>query len=398
MPDWPTSPGSSPPARPLVGAGGTSRLPGGQTAEAKVGGTAMPTPTAGRRSPVSWGRWARRAAPVVVVPAVLGFAPHVYNNQLFLTNLVVYLVLAQGVNLIYGYTGYLPFGYVGFFGAGAYGAYLSVHFLHAPGITAVLAGGIAAIIVGSLLAPLLRLSGAYFALASLAASQVLYYIISSGSLTSVTNGPYGVGMASIFNETEAYTVGLVVLGVALAVLVWTGHSHFGLSLRAIRSDPVSASMAGVPVVRTRTIAWLIGAALAGLGGAVFAWTTSVFYPSTVFSLNISLFAIVFALFGGVGTLLGPVVGTVVLYSLYQYTGLSDPQYFQLSFGLLIILLVLFLPRGLTSLAGRAVGSGRLIGRRQAAASPVRPRAGTKNEREGFLGPPPVTRHGKRGVR
>jgi branched-chain amino acid transport system permease protein len=397
MPDRPTSSGVGPPARPRAGTGGNSHLPTGGTAEAKAAGAAMPTPAVGRRTPVSWGRWARRAAPAVVVLALLSLAPRVYNNQLFLTNLVVYLVLAQGVNLIYGYTGYLPFGYVGFFGAGAYGAYLAVHFLHAPGVAAVLVGGVAAIIVGSLLAPLLRLSGAYFALASLAASQALYYIISSGSLTSVTNGPYGANLASIFNETQAYIAGLVVLGMALAVLVWTGHSHFGLSLRAIRSDPVSASMAGVHVVRTRTIAWLVGAALAGLGGAVFAWTTSVFYPETVFSLNISLFAIVFALFGGVGTLLGPVVGTVVLYSLYQYIGLSDPQYFQLSFGLLIVLLILFFPRGLTSLADRAARGRRLIARPRAA-STAQPGVGSEDAHGGLSGLPPVTSHRKRGVR
>lgn len=300
---------------------------------------------------------------MIGIPVVLGIAPAVYSNQLFLSNLAIYLVLAQGVNLIYGYTGYLPFGYVGFFGAGAYGAALSVQFLHAPAIAAVLLGGLAAALVGLLLAPLLRLSGAYFALASLAASEALYYIISNGSLTSITNGPYGVNLAAIFNQSASYDAGLVLLGVALAVMVWVRQSHFGLSLRAIRSDPLSASMAGVHVVMARTVAWIIGATLAGLAGAVFAWTTSVFYPDTVFSLNISLFAIVFALFGGVGTLLGPVVGTIVLYSLYQYIGLTDPQYFQLSFGLLIVLLVLFLPGGLSSAATRWRSSslGRLAG-------------------------------------
>jgi branched-chain amino acid transport system permease protein len=361
VPDTSATPGVGPPAGPRVGPGDGSRPPASGTAAATTAGAAVPA-AAGRRSAVAWGPWARRAAPVVAIPVLLGLAPHVYNNQLFLTNLVVYLVLAQGVNLIYGYTGYLPFGYVGFFGAGAYGAYLAVQFLHVPGIVAVLSGGVAATTVGLVLAPLLRLSGAYFALASLAAAETLYYIISSGSLTSVTNGPFGVNLAAIYNQTEAYTVGLVVLGVAIAVLVWTGESSFGLSLRAIRSDPVSASMAGVNVVRTRTVAWLISAALAGLAGAVFAWTTSVFYPDTVFSLNISLFAIVFALFGGVGTLLGPVVGTVVLYSLYQYIGLTSPQYFQLSFGVLIVLLVLFLPGGLSSLAdGRRVTRADLRG-------------------------------------
>lgn len=312
------------------------------------------TPAVTRRLALpSWRKWGRRAAPVVVIPVLLAFAPHVYSNQLFLTNLVVYLVLAQGVNLIYGYTGYLPFGYVGFFGVGAYGAALSVSFLHASGAEAVLLGGVAAMLIGLLLSPLLRLSGAYFALASLAASQALYYLVSSPSLTSVTNGPYGTNLAAIFDNGQAYLVGLIVLAIALAVLVWVRESHFGLSLRAIRSDPVSAAMAGVDVVRARTAAWLISATLAGLAGAVFAWVTSVFYPETVFDLSISVFAIVFALFGGVSTLYGPVVGAVVLYSLYQYIGVSQPQYFQLVYGLLIIVLVLFLPGGLSSLVGRS---------------------------------------------
>lgn len=341
--------------------------------------------------------WAWRAAPVVVILALLALAPRVYDNQLFLTNLVVYLVLAQGVNLIYGFTGYLPFGYVGFFGTGAYSAYLAVNFLNAPGIAAVLLGGVGAAIVGLLLAPLLRLSGAYFALASLAASQALYYIISSGSLTSVTNGPYGVNLAAIFNQTDAYLVGLVVLGIALAFVVWTRESHFGLALRAIRSDPVSASMAGVHVVRIRMAAWLVGAALAGLAGAVFAWTTSVFYPDTVFSLNISLFAIVFALFGGVGSLLGPVVGTIALYLLYQYVGLSDPQYFQLVFGLLIVVLVLFLPRGLTSLVDRGAWASRQIARSRLAGSTPRPGEGGADSGRGRPVASAVTRYRERGA-
>lgn len=341
-----------PDATTASGAGGESRAPGDSAAGAATGPSTPQAQTGHSRASAPWLRWARRAGPVLVIPVLLGLAPGVYSNQLFLSNLVIYAILAQGVNLIYGYTGYLPFGYVGFFGAGAYGAEMSVHFLHAPGIAAVVLGGFAAVLVGLLLAPLLRLSGAYFALASLAASQALYYIISSGSLTAVTNGPYGVNLAAIFNENAAYDVGLVLLGVALAVLVWVRESRFGLSLRAIKSDPVSASMAGVNVVMARTIAWIIAAALAGLAGAVFAWTTSVFYPDTVFDLNISLFAIVFALFGGVGTLWGPVAGTLILYSLYQYIGLTDPQYFQLSFGVLIVLLVLFLPGGLSSLAAR----------------------------------------------
>ncbi|HEY5986027.1 MAG TPA: hypothetical protein VIV12_06515, partial [Streptosporangiaceae bacterium] len=131
-------------------------------------------------------RWAARAAHVLVIPVLLYIAPHVYNNQLMLLNLIVYLVLAQGVNVIYGFTGYLPFGYVGFFGAGAYGTALAVMYAHTGGLLSVLLGGVATAAVGLLLLPLLRLSGAYFALASLAASQALFLLIANPSLAWLT--------------------------------------------------------------------------------------------------------------------------------------------------------------------------------------------------------------------
>ena len=286
---------------------------------------------------------------MVIVPPV-GFlvAQFFYSNQLLLLTMMVYVALAQGLNVIFGFTGYLPFGYVGFFGAGAYGTALSVTFWHVPAEVGVLCGGLAGVVVGMLLSPLLRLSGAYFAIASLAAAEALYYLISNPQLSAVTNGPYGVNLASVYNSGAAYGTGVVLVAVAMLCIVWVRRSHFGLSLRAIRADPLSARMAGVHVVRARTYAWLISAALAGLAGGVYAWAVSVFYPDAVFALSISVFAIVFALFGGVGTVLGPLLGTIILYSVYNGIGISQPQYFQLIYGVLIVLIVLFLPDGLLS--------------------------------------------------
>ncbi len=263
--------------------------------------------------------------------------------------MVVYVVLAQGVNVLYGFTGYLPFGYVGFFGAGAYGAALSISYWHVPGVASLIIGSVVAVLIGLVLSPLLRLSGAYFALATLAASQVLYYIVANEPWTF---GESGTSLPEVFSQNGTYNVALVVMAVSIAVIVLIRSSHFGLSLRAIRSDPVSAAMAGINVVQTRTIAWIISAALAGLAGGVWAIMTSAFYAQTPFDLSISVFAIIFALFGGVRTVLGPVLGAIMLYSLYQYIGISNPQYFQLVYGILIVVLVLFLPGGLSSLVGR----------------------------------------------
>lgn len=289
---------------------------------------------------------------VVLAAVVFSLLPNVYGNQSVLFDLMVYIALAQGVNVLYGFTGYLPFGYVGFFGMGAYGASLGMLTLHLPPLLAIVAGGILAMLLGLILSPLLRLSGAYFAIASLAASEAVYYLVSNPALQKVTYGPYGISLVNDFDPTASYFTMVVVLALSVALVLYLRRSRLGLALQAIRDDAVSAAMAGVDVVRERTIAWMLSAGLAGVVGAVFAWQISVFYPETVFSLSTSIFAIVFTLFGGIGTLLGPIFGTVVLYGMYNVIGISDPQYFQLIYGLLIVGLVLFLPDGVASLLRR----------------------------------------------
>ena len=324
----------------------------------------------------------------IVVPLLAVFAvlPGVYQNHLLLFNFVIFLILAQGVNIIYGFTGYLPFGYVGFFGAGAYGFAIMVMHFQTPAPLAVIAGGIVgvalgllltpllrlsgayfaianlaaslavlaaglvAVALGLLLTPLLRLSGAYFAIANLAASLAVLHFVANPALEDITRGPYGVSLTGTFNPTLAYAAALLVLALTLGMVVFLKNSRFGLALQAVREDAVSAAMAGVDVVRMRVIAWLASALVAGLAGGVYAWYVSVFYPDNVFSGEFSIFAIVFALFGGVATISGPIVGVIILYGIYNLIGFTTPQYFQLIYGLLIMGLVLFLPAGLVSLA------------------------------------------------
>ena len=289
------------------------------------------------------------AVPLLVVLAVL---PSVYNNHLLLFNFVIFFILAQGVNIIYGFTGYLPFGYVGFFGAGAYGFALMVMHLNSPAPVAVLAGGLVAVVLGLILTPLLRLAGAYFSIANLAAALAVLHLIANLALESITKGPYGVALNGTFNPTWAYAGAVLILALTLGIVVYLKNSSFGLALQAVREDSFSASMSGVNVVKMRTIAWLASALVAGLAGGVFAWYVSVFYPDNVFSADFSIFAIVFALFGGVATICGPLIGVIILYGIYNLIGFTTPQYFQLIYGLLIMALVLFLPAGLVSLATR----------------------------------------------
>ena len=290
----------------------------------------------------------------ILVPLVAVFAvlPGVYQNHLLLFNFVIFLILAQGVNIIYGFTGYLPFGYVGFFGAGAYGFAVMVMHFQSPALLAVLVGGLVGVALGLLLTPLLRLSGAYFAIANLAASLAVLHLVANPALEGITKGPYGVSLTGVFNPTFAYFTALAVLAFTLGGVVYLRNSGFGLALQAVREDSVSAAMAGVNVVKMRVIAWLVSALIAGLAGGIYAWYVSVFYPDNVFSGEFSIFAIVFALFGGVATIVGPIVGVLILYGVYNVIGFTTPQYFQLIYGLLIMGLVLFLPAGLVSLATR----------------------------------------------
>ena len=287
-----------------------------------------------------------------VLAGVFLLTPYFYSNESLLFTMMTFIALAQGLNLLYGFTGYLPFGYVGFFGAGAYGTSLLVLHAHFPAVPAVIGGGAAAVVAALILSPLLRLSGAYFAIANLAASQILYLIVANPALSTVTGGPYGLNLQGVFDPQESYLAMLAIMLLACAVAIYFRNSRFGLALRAMTQDYVSAQMAGINIVRARLIVWLISAAVAGLAGGSYAWNISVYYPEAVFGLQISVFAIVFALFGGVGTVIGPILGAVILYALYSAIGISVPQYFELIYGFLIVLLVLFLPDGVLSLLKR----------------------------------------------
>ncbi|MCF3946968.1 branched-chain amino acid ABC transporter permease [Acidiphilium iwatense] len=289
---------------------------------------------------------------VVLLAVVFLILPHVYGNQSLLFQMMTFVVLTQGLNLLYGFTGYLPFGYVGFFGAGAYATSLLVLHTDLPVIACVIGGGIGSIVIAIILGPLLRLSGAYFSIANLAASQIMFFVVSNGNLSKITGGPYGLKIDRVYAPEASYLTMLAILLLATGLAAYFRASRFGLGLRAMTQDPVSAAMAGIDVVRQRVLVWLASAGIAGLAGGTYAWNLSVFYPDAVFTLQISVFAIVFALFGGVGTVIGPIIGAASLYLLYNGIGISFPQGFELLYGALIVLLVLFLPNGVSSLLTR----------------------------------------------
>lgn len=285
---------------------------------------------------------------IIALVAIYIAGPIFYINQAFFESMMVFMMLSLSFNLIYGFTGYLPFGYAAFFAMGAYG--FGIGIMRNLGLVpSLFLAIIFSLALGLLFIPMLKLRGAYFAIANLAAFEGVYYIISNQYLTSITQGPYGISTSVVFNPALTYWISFGALLATVLITYVVRTSNFGLALRAIRDDPTVASLSGINVGLYRSVSWLTSAILAGFSGGLFGWYISFFYPSSVFSINYSLFAIVFTIFGGPGTLIGPVIGTGILYTIYDAVGLIYPIYFTLIFGILVILLILFLPEGLKKL-------------------------------------------------
>lgn len=283
---------------------------------------------------------------ISIVMIALAFGgPEIYSNKAFFFNLIIITIVALGLNLIYGLTGYLPFGYMVFFGMGAYGVYIGMRIGLAPW-EAFAFGFVLNLIVALVLLPLFRLKSHYFAIATLAAFEGMYYLIQSPDLSKYTNGALGASLVTIYNPNLTYIISIIFLVFVIFLTAFIKSSSFGLSLRAIKDSVISAYLDGVNVPVTRGLAWIISALIASIAGTLYGWYSSFFYPETVFTLTLGVYIIAFVLFGGLGTILGPIIGTAILYSIYQYFSISYTYYVQLFFGILLIILILFLPGGI----------------------------------------------------
>lgn len=308
-------------------------------------------------------KFSRNFSQILILVAVLfvlfGLGPRVYTNMSFFFDLLFFLSLCLSFNIIYGYTGYLPFGFSAFVGVGAYA--FGVSMVAGYGVVvALLMTVILSVAFALVLSPTLRLRSHYFSISSLAALEGTYYLVSNNRLTNLTGGPYGLELPlKGYSSVEVYASAFALLLSAIVINYAIKQSRIGLTLRAIKDDPVSASLSGVNVVFFRDFAWIVSSVLAGLAGGLFAWNTVFFYPEAVFSIITSLFVITFSIFGGVGTVIGPVVGTAVLYTVYNFAGILNPTYAQLAFGVILILSIMFLPNGITGLLQR-FGKQKLI--------------------------------------
>ena len=271
--------------------------------------------------------------------------PPAGGNLSLYFSLMMWVTLATGLNFIAGFAGYMPFGYVAFYGIGTYTTGVAVKVLGLSVYAAVpIAGGVG-VLLALLFAPTLRLSGIYFAIVSLSLAIICQRLVSLLP-EEITGGSLGINLGVVTVREHGYYSMLLVLVLALLTASWLARSRLGKALKAIRDDPEAAEAMGVNVPRSRLFAWLLAAVFAALTGGVQAWFTGALDPQTAFDVLITAKTVIYAMAGGLGTVLGPLVGTVVLVWVDELIWRSFPVLNNFLLGLIIAALILFVPRGL----------------------------------------------------
>ncbi len=278
---------------------------------------------------------------------VLPFQATQYRITQFL-QLFMWIALASSWNIMSGYTRYVSFGHVAFFGIGAYTAALLISKVGVNWLLASAAGGVmAALLAVGIGWPCLRLKGPYFAIAMLGLNEVMRIIASSWE--SLTKGGTGITLPPVLNIVPLYfAMGLTALAVALVSRAVV-RSKFGLRLLSIREDEVAAEAMGINTARHKLAAFALSAMGPGVVGGFFAEYTSYIDPVSVFPVLTTVTMIVMTLFGGQGTVLGPVIGSVALYFIQDYVWARFLFLHQTLFGALIVAVVLCMPSGIMGL-------------------------------------------------
>ncbi|MCX6023155.1 MAG: branched-chain amino acid ABC transporter permease [Chloroflexi bacterium] len=297
-----------------------------------------------------------RAAILVTLGIVAALAvipllsmPRYYVAFVLLT--LMYISLASSWNIISGFTGYVSFGHVAFFGVGAYAAAIMITKLKVFWLLAALGGGVVSL---ALAAPLglvaLRLKGPYFAVSMLGLSEAINIIALVWE--PVTRGGSGIYLPLVDDLVGVYYA-LLALCVSVVATTWAiARSKFGLRLLAIREDEGAIEALGFNTTRYKLAAFMLSAFFPGIAGGVYAWYSSFIDPPSVFNSAITIRMIIMTMFGGAGTVLGPVVGGAILTVISEYLWVRFPFLHQALLGVLVIGLVVFLPGGLASLPDR----------------------------------------------
>lgn len=282
----------------------------------------------------------------------------------FMYLLFAYAAMATAWNVIGGFAGYLSFGHVTFFGIGAYAAGLMlIHWGWSPLWAAPLAGAAAALIAVIAGYPTLRLRGPYFTVVTVVLVLAANIVVLNTSWTGAA-----LGLWLPFPPWDPFTSRIVFYETMLGILVvtvllvrWIQQSKFGIGLLIIREDEDVAGTVGVNAFRLKLTALAFSAFVAGVVGAVYAYDRAYLHPDFMFDLHPSIMIVLIALLGGRNHWFGPVLGAAaVMIAEELLTVYVGTEVARMLFGLLLIIVIIFLPEGLVSmkLTGRRIDKNR----------------------------------------
>lgn len=301
--------------------------------------------------------WLIIIALVVIVLALMPFIAGVDSFLVyFLFICFIYIVLAQGWNVIGGYTGQISLGTHAFFALGGYTtALIWIHHLthtwyYFDPLVMILSGIVPAIFSVIIGLPMLsRLRGDYFSFGTLAAAQVLQVVILR--TTGFSGGATGLRLqGSAFNGAGLpYWVALALAVLATLAVFFVARSRIGMALRAISEDETSSASHGINILRYKLLAFAISSFLIGVCGSLYAYYLFIVNPESMMNLNWMFYPILICVLGGNGTLLGPIIGSVIIAAVFIFGENVVGRIHPMLSGVLIILVMKFMPTGLMGL-------------------------------------------------
>jgi branched-chain amino acid transport system permease protein len=295
---------------------------------------------------------------LLVLLALYAILPLFLKNYgiYLMTLLCVYLMAAFGLNLIVGYAGQMSIGQAAFYGIGAYVAAILLK-LGWPFVVVLPIAAVACFIVGLALGfPALRVQHHYLAFATLGFNVLVFLVMRNEE--QFTGGTFGISNIprpalfgySLDSALPFFYFALVSVIALAALLWWLLRSPWGRAFAALRDNPIRAESTGINITAYTLLAFAIGAACAGVGGAYLAALVNFIEPSQ-FNLSVSLMMLLAVIVGGSGRFFGPVLGSVVVILLPEWLRFLQDWYLAI-FGFAVIVLLIFLPGGLLSLADR----------------------------------------------
>lgn len=260
-------------------------------------------------------------------------------------NSLLLAVLAQGWNIIGGYCGYPSFGNSTFFGLGCYGVAIALVQWDLPFAAGLAFGAALALAFAVLLGiPVLRLKGHYFAIATLALALAMTAIVSN---IEIAGRNIGLVLPPLNNDPLFYELSLALLIASTLTVFWLTRSRFGFGLIAIRENEEGAAVMGVNTTLFKILAFALSGVFSALAGGIYAYWITFIDPASAFDIGLNVKMIIMAVFGGPGTILGPVLGAFLLTAISEVLASEVTTLAGLFFGLVVVAAVVLMPRGLT---------------------------------------------------